>query len=389
MEINCVVVRYGEIALKGKNRPVFENKLINNIKKHFDTNNINYSKIYKISGRIIIKTDDTKSLEALTKIFGIVSFSPAVEIKLSIEDIKENALKLISDEIKNNKSSEKIVFRIITQRSDKNFNMTSPEVNREVSLFLADHFKDIGFDYNQYNRELFIEIGRYNAYLSFNKIKGLGGLPIGVSGRTLCLFSGGIDSPVAALSAMKRGCSVELIHFFNEKGNQNKLPDKMYKLYSILKTYQPNLKMDVVPFHAIEEKIVKLSPEPYRIIVLRIMFLRFIDLYFNDKNIKAVVTGDNLAQVASQTLDNLYVISKFSHRLILRPLVSFDKQETINLSKKYGTYEDSIKPYNDCCSYLLPKHPKTRAKYDEAKRVSDLISDDDLKALFEKVNLVK
>lgn len=377
-EFDSIIIRYGEIALKGKNRPFFERKLIKNIEQKFKAESIEYLTVFRISGRLIIKTYDKKAISALSKIFGIVSFSPAIEIKSNLDDIKKKTLEIVKKEIPKGST-----VRISTQRTNKEFPLKSPEINREVANYLSENTKDITFDYKEYNQKILIEVSKHNTYIAYEKYQGLGGLPIGVSGKAICLFSGGIDSPVAALTAMKRGCEIELIHFFNEVNNL-KVPKKIKDLYHTLKEHQPGLIMRIVPFSQIERKIIQKSPEEYRIIILRIMFLRFIDLFYKG-NIKTIFTGDNLAQVASQTLSNLKTISEFSKKLILRPLIGMDKQEIIDLAKEYGTYESSIESYSDCCSFLIPKHPKTTSKYEYAKRVSDKISDNDLRELFEKI----
>jgi len=377
-KFDSIIIRYGEIALKGKNRPFFERKLIRNIERKFKEDNIEYQTVFRISGRLIIKSSDKNAISALSKIFGIVSFSPAVETKSNLEDIKKKTLEIVKKEISKGSS-----VRISSQRTNKEFPLKSSEINSKVANYLLENTKDIEFDYKNYNKEILIEVSKENTYIAYEKHKSLGGLPVGVSGKVICLFSGGIDSPVAALKAMKRGCEIELIHFFNEANNPE-IPNKIKDLYFILKEYQPWLRMRIVPFSPIERKIIIESPEKYRIIILRIMFLRFIDLFYRGKA-ETIFTGDNLAQVASQTLSNLKTISQFSKKLILRPLIGMDKQEIIDLAKKYKTYESSIKSYSDCCSFLVPRHPKTTSKYEDAKKISDKISDQELKELFEKI----
>ncbi|MCX6695753.1 MAG: tRNA 4-thiouridine(8) synthase ThiI [Candidatus Altiarchaeota archaeon] len=376
MDYNCILVRYGEIALKGRNRGVFDSALASNIRHALTQRGVSFKSVARMQGRFIVESSDTRALEAISKVFGIVSYSPAIMVG-GFDELKEAALKVL-------KAKECSSFRVTAQRLDKNVKIKSTEMNENLGAFLVGETGlkvslkspgvNVGVDYTKNNHFVYTE--------SFG---GLGGLPVGVSGKVVCLLSGGIDSPVAGLLLMKRGCSVVFIHFLHD---ESKVPRKIVELHKILSDYQPRSKLILVPSASLEMEIVKNVPSKYRILVLRRMFMRAAERIMVREKAKAIATGDNVAQVASQTLDNLSVVSESTRAMIIRPLACFDKSEIIELAKKFGTYEQSIEPYVDCCNFLLPEHPETRAKLSDVLKVEENFDERIIDAMMEKVCVI-
>lgn len=351
-KMNSVLVRFGEIGLKGRNRSLFERKLINNIRDILKENKVSFEKIFRIQGRFVVLTDDIRAIDALKYISGIVSYSPSIMTELDFDEIKEIALKII-------KEKKPKDFRISARRLDKNLNTTSQKMNEMIGEYLIRNTK-IPVNLGEPSLNIGIDLTLKNAFIFTEEFTGFGGLPVGVSGKVLCFISGGIDSPVATWLSMKRGCEAILVHFLHDESD--KKPSKIIELHKILRKYQPNLKLIIIPTSDIEKNIVKNIPAKYRIIFLRRMFLLIANGIMKKENAIAIVTGDNIGQVASQTIYNMRVIQQASDDLILRPLLGYDKNEIVNLAIKIGTYDISIKPYTDCCSFLVPPHPETKAK---------------------------
>ena len=348
---DCVVVHYGEIGIKGKNRAFFENKLMENIRKAMG------AKAERDYGRIVVNKNP-ENLAALQNVMGIASFSPALRADLTIESIKEKAL-LIANE-KNAKT-----FALATKRSNKNFEYDSRQVNEIVGKYIQEN-TGMQVDLTNPDEKIFMEIASKNAYVYNKRIHGPGGLPVGVSGNVVSLISGGIDSPVASYLMMKRGCTVTYVHFHNYT---SRIEEKIEKIVDVLDKCQHSSRLYMVPFFLIQEKIIEKIPDTHRMIVYRRMMMRIAEKIMQKENAKAIVTGDNLAQVASQTLDNLHVIHSATKATVLSPLAGMDKNEIIALAKKIGTYDLSILPYLDCCAYMIARHPETRAKLEEIEEM--------------------
>lgn len=352
---DCVVIHYGEIAIKGKNRPFFERTLLENIREALK--DCAYEKLKKISGRFILALKDTSDAKAivtkLKKVFGISYFALAHEARQDIGDIKMVAAKVVED------SSAKTV-RVLTKRSNKQFPLQSPEINRIIGEHLIS-LKGFTVDMVDATLSVWIEIVEKYVFIYTERVNGLGGLPVGVSGKVLALISGGIDSPVAAYLMMKRGCSVKFIHFFNDAINSRGALEKLHDLVKVLVPYNKNTKLYVIPFKDIQFEIIKYVPSKYRMLVYRRMMFTIAEKIARREEAKALVTGDNVAQVGSQTIENMGIIRQAAEMLVLSPLLSFDKQEIVNLAQKIGTYDVSILPYEDCCSYYIAKHPALRA----------------------------
>jgi thiamine biosynthesis protein ThiI len=329
MEQSCVLVRYGEIALKGGNKGMFERRLKDNIKKILEHGGFGECPIERISGRYVLKTNNTGAAPAVSRVFGVTSTSPALKIRPALEDMKAAALEILRE-------VKPASFRITANRLDKTFSLTSVDVNNTVGEHLKRHTQ-CQVKLKNPELDIGIELAKDNAYLHTQKIEGVGGLPVGVSGRVVCLLSGGIDSPVAAYLALKRGCDVTLLHFLHEENNPK--PDKIQQLKEKLAAYHPSIKLVYIPTKELEKDLVMNSPAKYRIIMLRRQFMKIAGRLCAKTGAKAIVTGDNIGQVASQTLDNLNAIDEAAEILTIRPLAGFDKNEIIDLAIKIGTCE--------------------------------------------------
>lgn len=355
--MNYVICHYSEIGLKGKNRKFFEEKLIESIKRCLEARL--YEFVKRISGRIIIKLNPRgieKQSEikiALKNVFGLAYFCFAHESKQNIESIKRRGLEILKQKDFNS-------FRVLTKRSKKDFYLTSPEIDSQVGGYIVDNLKK-KVDLKNPEIILFIEIVEKYTFLYMEKIKGQGGLPIGTGGRVLLLLSGGIDSPVAGFQLMKRGLKLCFIHFHTYPYTTQESIKKTEKIVKHLSRFQGKSKLYLVPFAEIQKQIVLKVPVKLRVIFYRRLMVKIAQEIAKKENISVLATGDNLGQVASQTLENINVITQAVDMPILRPLITFDKEEIVNKAKEIDTYKISILPDQDCCSRFVPKHPETRA----------------------------
>lgn len=380
---DCILVHYGELALKGLNRPYFERKLIENMGKALDGQE--HGKIRKLQGRILIELSEASNIgeieEALKKVFGIAWFAFCYVTEAEKESIK----KCVKEKI-TLADGEKV--KVSTTRADKTLPFTSMDLNRELGEYIAKNF-NVKISMKEPQKEILVELVDGKAYISDRKIKGLYGLPVGVSGKVLHLLSGGIDSPVAAWLLMKRGCEVDFLHFhafekFDEKRNA-----KILDLVKILKKYCFRTKVFFVPFYPFEAEAVE-APMRYRLILFRRFMVRVAEKIAKTHNINALGSGENLAQVSSQTLENMAVINSVTSMPILRPLLTYEKNETVNLAKQIGTFEVSVKPYKDCCSLFIAKHPVTKAKQEVVEAIeSKLHLEEAIKESIEKTEMVE
>ncbi len=353
-----IVVRYGELSTKGKNRKDFTKALTNNIKRRLQA----YSKLeYKTlhDGLFIKLNDEDYSLikEDLKQVFGYAYFSGAMIVSHDIEEIKDVALKLAS-------KKEYKTFKVVSRRSNKNYPLRSDDINRQVAGHILRNC-DIKVDVHNPELKIYIVIDQNNTIIMDEKVKGIGGYPTGVNGKALLMMSGGIDSPVAAYLTMKRGLKIECIHFASEPYTSAQAKEKVLSLARILSVYQGDILVHIIPFTDLQLAIYKHSNESYAITIMRRMMYRIADRIANERKIKLITNGESVGQVASQTPESISVIAKVCDTLILRPLCMMDKIESIDLAKKIGTYETSILPYEDCCTIFDPKNPVTKPKEKE------------------------
>ncbi len=359
VEPEIFVIHYGEIGLKGKNRFRFENQLVRNIKDSLT--GLEYGSINRVSGRILLYlkegSEHRKIAQRLKMVFGIANFYPGWVCESSLSSMKKRALELMK--------KEKGPIRVYTRRGWKRFPKTSMEVNRDIGEVLVKKY-GFGVDLSKPKTTLGLEIMENITVLYLKVFRGPGGLPVGSSGEAVSLLSGGIDSPVAGWLGMKRGCRAVFVHFYNEVFGGF---EKINRLVGILGSWQPRSKVYVVPFKNTQNAVIGRVPADYRMVVYRRLMFRIAQEIAEKEGAKALLTGESLGQVASQTLENMSVIEESTDLPVFRPLLGYDKEEIVSLAKKIRTYRTSIKPYQDCCSYMIAKHPVTRARIQDIKKL--------------------
>lgn len=357
MEYDHILIRYGELGLKGKNIKKFIIKLQQNIKAAL----VNFPevKVTRTLGRLFVILNGQNPepiVEELQKVFGIYSLSLAIKVNLDEEAIKDAALYALKNE------ANVKTFKVNVKRANKQFPIKSQEMNRLLGGHLLRNTEDITVDVHDPDIMIKVEIREQDAYVTSSVAKGAGGLPVGTAGKSLLLLSGGIDSPVAGYLMMKRGVQLEMIHFHSPPFTSERAKQKVLDLTEILTEYGGPIKVHLVPFTKLQQEIFKHMPEKYAMTIMRRVMLRVSEIVAGQKDIKALITGESLGQVASQTLASMNTINEVTNLPILRPLVSFDKSDIIEISQRIGTYETSIQPYEDCCTIFVPKSPATNPK---------------------------
>lgn len=363
---NFVLIHYGEIALKGKNRKYFESILIQNIKDQlnlFSPKSFEYVK--KMSGGILVKLNEKGVKEsdlvhdALMHTFGIVNFSFAASVEQDMDVLKNTCLEMIRRE-----SFES--FRVTTQRSNKNFPHTSEEINREIGGHIFEGLeRKKKVSLKEADLECHIIIINDVALLSLKKSKGLGGLPVGTGGRAMVLMSGGFDSPIAAWQLLKRGVTTRFAHFHSIPYTSRESLEKVTDLIRVLKKYKSSSVLYSIPFADVQKEIMMKCPQSLRVILYRRFMMRIAEKLARKEKCLALITGDSLGQVASQTLENILAVNEAATLPIFRPLIGEDKEDIMNKAKLIGTYDISKLPHDDCCTRLMPKNPETKAKLQE------------------------
>ncbi|CAG8567002.1 1304_t:CDS:1 [Ambispora gerdemannii] len=360
----CLIIRYGELFLKGKNRNDFIQKLVANITLAFQKNNFPNFNIKKLSDQLIVTAENDeelpKMISSLNKVFGISVFYLAYQLEKDCEKLY-NFVKEITNYYQINFTT----FKFDISRSDKTFVKNSLTLQKELGEIIT---QEQGLKVNLSSPEKTFYIRIYRNFIIFftEKIKGLGGLPVGSSGKVLLLLSGGIDSPVAAYQLMKRGSEVIYYHFYQQKEGQ----EKIFKLAEKLSPYNNySNNTCLVGTQTLLTEISHISQEKYRLVILKRMFIRLACSLAQELKIRAIATGDSLSQVASQTLESLAVIQQVSSLIILQPLISYDKNEIITEAQRIGTYDLSLSKYEDCCSLFEPKHPITKPKIETVEKL--------------------
>ncbi len=371
----CVVVHYAEIGLKGSNRGLFENQLRRNIIRALSDTTL--GSVERSFGRLLIyfpKSFDWPAISSrLSRVFGIAHFSPAVITDQNIESITGAAVLQM-------KQGGYKTFRVTTKRSQKEFPMTSPELS---ALIGASIVKETGtrVDLTNPDRICFIEIFNKNSLIYSEKIAGLGGLPSGVSERAVSLLSSGIDSPVSSWKMIKRGVKLIFVHFHSVPATTQASIENTKQLVKLLTGYQYKSKLYLVPFLAVQQQIMIGSPADYRVLFYRRSMFRMAEMIALRERAAVLVTGENVGQVASQTLSNIRAVNDAIQLPVLRPLAGEDKKEIINLAHQIGTFEISTEPYEDCCSLYVPRHPETKA---DPKKIEEIDRQLDLSKLHEQ-----
>ncbi|MBR5505962.1 MAG: tRNA 4-thiouridine(8) synthase ThiI [Clostridia bacterium] len=353
-----VLVRYGEIILKGMNRPVFESLLVKNIKKALKDECP--MSIHWAQATIYIEPEDDSCVESivekLKRVFGIVSIVVAYPAAKDIDELEQTLADNFSAEL-----SAASTFKVIAKRSDKTFHMTSPQICEEIGGRLLERFPNLSVDVHSPEVNVYVEI-RETGYVHLDRISGAGGMPSGSNGKAMLLLSGGIDSPVAGYMIGKRGVQLEAIHFFSYPYTSDRAKDKVLKLGKIIAGYTGSLKVHIVPFTDIQLQIRDKCPEEHLTLVMRRFMMQISQRIAEKRGCSALITGESIGQVASQTMGALAVTDDAVTMPVFRPLIGMDKEEIVEISRKIDTYETSILPYEDCCTVFTPRHPSTKPK---------------------------
>lgn len=359
------LIHYGELSLKGKNRSLFENKLVENIERETG------GKVTKYRGRFVLEGGTP---EKLRHIFGISWYAEAIIVEKDVKLIISNVLSEVENHILDKNS-----FGVYVNRADKSFDCRSMELESLIGKGISDKF-NTRVDLKKPDLSVFVEISEY-AYIYFNKIQGLRGLPIDVSGNVLSLLSGGIDSPVASYLMMKRGCKVNFIHFHVFSNNEHFINTKMRDVVDILNKFQGKARIFLAPYYLFEMASLKVSnTKGHELILFRRFMVRIAEKIALENGFKALVTGDSLGQVASQTMENIAQLTNSVSMPIFQPLIAYDKQEIIDLAKEIDTYEVSIEKYKDCCS-IVSSNPRTKANTRQVQILEEAM---DIKNLIEQ-----
>ena len=352
-----ILVRYTEIHLKGLNRPFFEKKLIANMKSSLKGIPC---KIYHEQGRIYVHSvpDDCfdEAIDRLRRVFGIHSLSPAYVVDKDWDNVVNTCYELMEKEIER---SGKTSFKVFARRSDKHYFMNSDAINREMGGLMLERFPCLHVDIHNPEIKLCIEI-RDSAYVYCEEIPCANGMPIGSAGKATLLISGGIDSPVAGYMMAKRGLILSAVHFYSYPYTSERARDKVVELAGLLSKYAGPIRLFLVPFTDIQMKIYDECPEKETTVIMRRLMMKIAERIAVSEESRALITGEALGQVASQTLESLCVTNDAVSMPVFRPLIGFDKDEIMELARKIGTYETSILPYEDCCTVFVPKHPVTK-----------------------------
>lgn len=374
MKFDHILIRFGEISTKGRNRRIFIDRLKNNIKNVLtDYPNLVYE---ATRDRLYIHLNNGEHeviIERLQHVFGIQSFSLAIKCDSDITKIKEMALKAVKSLYQPNDT-----FKVSAKRADKTFPLDTNELNYQIGSHVLMNTKDLTVDVKNPLINLRVEVRSEATYLTCFDYKGAGGLPVGSSGKAMLLLSGGIDSPVAGLLSLKRGVELEVVHFFSPPYTSERAKQKVIDLTRELAAFGGKIRLHIVPFTTIQEKIQAQVPENYTMTSTRRMMLTIADKVRAKQEGLALITGESLGQVASQTLESMMAINDVTNTPILRPLITMDKTEIIDISKRIGTHEISIRPFEDCCTIFTPASPKTKPKLDKVTRFESFVDFEEL-----------
>ena len=358
-----IMVRFGELNTKGKNKKEFIRTLAVNIHNALkDLEGLSFETRYDHIYVGLNNRPYQEVLERLQDVSGIHALSLVYRAPKDVDVIKESALALIKEE-------EGKTFKVKVKRGDKTFPIISDEITRIVAGHILRNMKELKVDVHNPDILLSIEIRNEAAYIFTKTVPGAGGYPLGVGGKTMHMLSGGIDSPVAAYLMMKRGVAIECIHFASPPYTQQGVIYKLEGLLKVLNRYQPRIRLHIVPFTKIQEAIYDNAPESYCITLMRRMMFRLADALSKRRNCPVISSGESIGQVASQTLQSMHVINAVTNTPIIRPLATTDKVEIIRISQKIGTFDISIRPYEDCCTIFTPKAPKTMPHLDEVEEL--------------------
>lgn len=366
------LIKYGELALKGKNRSMFENKLMDQIR--YRISGLGEFKVQKEQGRLFVEPlsdyDEEEVLNAIKEVFGISYICPVVMIESNdMEDIRTTVVAFLKEQY----DDFNFTFKVQTRRANKNYPLDSMEISRDVGGYILEHIDGLKVDVKTPDEKVWIEL-RDRTYIYSRNIKGLGGMPVGSNGRAMLLLSGGIDSPVAGYMVAKRGVAIDAVYFHSHPYTSERAKQKVIDLASIISRKTGPIRLHIVPFTEIQLAIYEKCPHEQLTIIMRRIMSRIAEAHARKVKAIALVTGEAIGQVASQTLQSLVVTNEICTMPVLRPLIGFDKQEIIDVSHKIETYETSILPYEDCCTVFVAKHPVTKPNLKSIQR-SELLLD--------------
>ena len=372
-----VLAKYGEIILKGGNRPRFENILINNINNALKQ--VAKAKVRIMQATVYVTVEEQEKIdlviERMSRIFGLVSITRAAVCEKDIEDIKAKAKEYLKDEL-----TDGVKFKVEAKRSDKAFPYKSPDICMEVGGYLDDEFPGIVVDVHNPDKTVKVEVREFGAYVycAENKLKGQGGMPIGTGSRATLLLSGGIDSPVAGHMIAKRGVEIDAVNFFSFPYTSERAKEKVINLAKIIAQYTSKINLYIVPFTEIQLMIRDICPEEHMTLIMRRFMMRIAERIARKNKSIALVTGESVGQVASQTLAALDVTNAVVDMPILQPLIGMDKLEIMDRAREIGTFETSILPYEDCCTVFTPKHPTVNPKRSNIEKTESVLNVDEL-----------
>ena len=372
---DIILLKLGEIVLKGLNRKSFEQKLMGNIRRRLAP--LGNFRVYCLQSTVYVEgeegADMDAAFEAMKQVFGVISLSRAAPCEKNKEAIAALAIEYLRDEMESAKS-----FKVESKRSDKAFPMTSIELSQYVGGELADAYPDTAVDVHDPELTVHIEVRDLAAYVHAAPVPGAGGMPVGSNGVAVTLLSGGIDSPVSTYMIAKRGVRLIPVHFFSFPYTSQQAKDKVIELGRQLTAYCGRMTMEVVPFTHIQEEIRDKCPEEYFTLIMRRFMMRIAQHIAEANGAKAIVTGENLGQVASQTMEAMASTQAVTHLPVLQPLIGMDKEEIITIARKIGTFDTSILPYEDCCTVFTPRHPRTRPQVSEVEAAESVLDIDAL-----------
>lgn len=372
MKADIILLKYGEISLKGLNRPMFEKQLLANVAKALAP--LGKFSIRKSQSTVYVEPlgddiDMQAATERLSKVFGIVNICPAAKCQKTIEDIERTTLECLSQIDLNGKT-----FKVEAKREDKQFPLNSPQLCRHMGAVILKNTEGLSVDVHNPDILVQIEI-RKEAFIFTQKVSGAGGMPVGTAGRAALLLSGGIDSPVAGWMISKRGVVLDAVHFHSHPYTSDRAKEKVIDLAKIMTQYTGPIRLHVVPFTDIQLDIIDKCPKNYLTIIMRRLMMRIAEKIARESGAMALITGESIGQVASQTMESLVVTDNAVDMPVFRPCIGMDKEEIVTISKKIDTYETSILPYEDCCTIFVPKHPKTKPSIAEIQEAEKLLTD--------------
>ncbi|MDY3831416.1 MAG: tRNA uracil 4-sulfurtransferase ThiI [Candidatus Ventricola sp.] len=357
-----LLVRYGEVFLKGQNRPFFLRKLVDHVKAAVQEV---HGHVWLSEGRIYVSdyTDQDEAIRRVSRVFGVHSVSPAIEMeKDSFEAICAQAAKMMEKKTG--------TFKVLAKRSDKQYPMDSPTIMREAGGYILDHVPQLSVDVNNPDHEITIEI-RKLAYLSVDRTMAVSGMPMGTNGKACLLLSGGIDSPVAGFMIAKRGVELCCVHYHSFPYTSERAKEKVLELARILSEYCGKMRVYIVPFTEIQMQIHEKCPENFTTLIMRRYMMRIAEILARKDGAQALITGESIGQVASQTMEALGCTDEVVSMPVFRPCVGMDKSEIIERAEKIGTMETSSLPYEDCCTVFTPKHPATHPRKELVRRAEE------------------